>query len=121
MNPKARNEALLHYQISLPRSLALSLTLLCLSGCGFVLAPLETATVGALRTVVKEYDKQLNKEELLETQVQDDRPIIKAAEKNEQAQLLLPKPLLHPTPGHPSKNMENQITRLSLMPADAMR
>ncbi len=45
---------------SLPtRCVCLGLTVLSLTGCGFVLAPIELVTAGALSAVVKEFDRQL--------------------------------------------------------------
>jgi outer membrane lipopolysaccharide assembly protein LptE/RlpB len=87
----------------------LILTVLCLSGCGFVLAPIETVTLGTLSAVVKEVDRQRSIDvsnrrrsgpRRFRTQTSADHSI----DENPAAEQL------------PKAEFEQQITRISLMP-----
>lgn len=113
--PSNRNMTLrLKTDDSLAQRMCLGVAMLTLSGCGFVIAPLEIVTLGTLSTLVKEFDNQLNPSENSATSPNLNQP-------NELSGNDLPNSgnsvsEVLPSPAWPSSTTDRQITRPAIMP-----
>lgn len=98
------------------RSICLSLSLVALYGCGFVVTPLEIVTAGTLSAIVKEFSNTATDDVQTATEAKDEQNFPPAQELPE---LIPPDSMPYAAPARPAQTQDSEITRLSLMPAQA--
>ncbi|MFT4861240.1 MAG: hypothetical protein ACI95C_000441 [Pseudohongiellaceae bacterium] len=96
------------------RCICLGLTVLSLTGCGFVLAPIKTVSAGTLSALVKEFDRQLSSEGTdtgSDSLKQVAPPLVPA-----QSGMVSPSVKLYPAPLWSKLSDGDQLKRQSIMP-----